>query len=542
VRKSQTKIILSWDDYQESYLKIHRDKICVAVSIPRAIRHLFGNAPVRIKVAGTTEADFKRKRRSLTHEIYQEFDKRQADHAYRADHLRAIVENEGKNFGTSDWELDQVLQRMISLFAKAVIPQKSDYNYFELFDEQKYPDFKGIKFVRPLTDSLPHADLYKLRSNMDTMANWIRGNQMRATDDEIEAARDYLQPNVRSYFEDLIVTAAKSQNITPPTFSQPTKEEFWLSPDIEAFHPRPRKNSQPTMSSVKVEYFEWIEKYYDKNDTKNKLRLAYEEFQKYMGDLPLTKIDGPMVVSFAQAQLEYHPRRSKVVIKNRNWAMNIFCRDFCIPQRHMLSSPFFGAKLTKYGAKGSKWLEYTDQDLDKIFSYDWAEQELLLLRLALATGMRLDEIALLTWERIKQTNRFYFVSLHDEGDEKVSVKNEGSARFVPLHPALQLPSRGVGRLFNYKIDGDGKASMSAGRAVNPILKELIGEKRKSFHSFRSTFIIKLTQVGTPENINKQITGHGTGDTNTDVYGGISVDDRFEWVRKIQLFWLNPEAH
>ena len=85
-------------------------------------------------------------------------------------------------------------------------------------------------------------------------------------------------------------------------------------------------------------------------------------------------------------------------------------------------------------------MEYTDQDLDKIFSYDWAEQELLLLRLALATGMRLDEIALLTWERIKQTNRFYFVSLHDEGDEKVSVKNEGSARLVPLHPALQLPT------------------------------------------------------------------------------------------------------
>ena len=109
MRKSQTKIILSWDDYQESYLKIHRDKICVAVSIPRPIRHLFGNAPVRIKVAGTTEADFKRKRRSLTHEIYQEFDKRQADHTYRADHMSALFEKEMKNFEISDWELDKVL-------------------------------------------------------------------------------------------------------------------------------------------------------------------------------------------------------------------------------------------------------------------------------------------------------------------------------------------------------------------------------------------------------------------------------------------------
>ena len=103
--------------------------------------------------------------------------------------MSALFESEMKNFEISDWELDKVLQRMISLFAKAVIPQKSDYNYFALSDGQKYPDFKGIEFVRPLTGSLPYADLSELRSNMDTMANWIKGNQMRATDDEIEAVR-----------------------------------------------------------------------------------------------------------------------------------------------------------------------------------------------------------------------------------------------------------------------------------------------------------------------------------------------------------------
>ena len=69
--------------------------------------------------------------------------------------------------------------------------------------------------------------------------------------------------------------------------------------------------------------------------------LAYEEFQKYMGDLPLAKIDGPMVVSFAQAQLENHPRRSKVVIKNRNWAMNIFCRDFLYTSKTYAHKSFF---------------------------------------------------------------------------------------------------------------------------------------------------------------------------------------------------------
>ena len=79
-----------------------------------------------------------------------------------------------------------------------------------------------------------------------------------------------------------------------------------------------------------------------------------------MGDLTLAKLDRPMAVSFPQAQLDHHPTRSKVVIKKRNWAMNVFCRDFCIPQRLMILTPFYGAKLSKYGSKGSKWLEYTD--------------------------------------------------------------------------------------------------------------------------------------------------------------------------------------
>ena len=161
----------------------------------------------------------------------------------------------------------------------------------------------------------------------------------------------------------------------------------------------------------------------------------------------------------------------------------------------------------------------------------------MLLQLALATGMRLGEIALLTWERVKSTNKCSFISLLDEGDEIVTVKNQGSKRRIPLHPDLKLPAKGNGRIFDYAIDGYGKATTTAGRAVNPKLKELIAHDRKTFHSFRSSFIIKLSKVETPPNINKMITGHGVGDVNTDVYGGVSVEDRFEWIRKIDLPWL-----
>ena len=134
-------------------------------------------------------------------------------------------------------------------------------------------------------------------------------------------------------------------------------------------------------------------------------------------------------------------------------------------------------------------------------------------------------------ERVKFTNTCSFISLLDEGDEIVTAKNQGSNGRIPIHSDLKLPPKGNGRIFDYSIDGCGKATTAAGRAVNPRLKELIAFDRKTFHSFRSSFIIKLTKMGTPTNINKMITGHGVGDVNTDVYCGVSVEGRFEWIRE-----------
>ena len=534
---------LTRDDYSDSYSKVIRGKYCVVVSIPRKLRHLFGNAPTRQKVAGPTEADFHRRRRSLTHQIYQEFDERQLlAEKKRKVFLTQMDEEWGSFESEEEDKRNQVLQKMIAIFPE-VMPKDSTYNYFTPIDDNKYPALKNTRLIKSLTESVPFSELKKLKDQMDFMANLVWNNSGRYKTFEKEAAQSYLKPDVRSYFEDLLIDAAKKQNCKIPNFPNPNLSEFWLAEDEveQDISQRPRQNEELRMSSVMNEYFEWIDKYFDTKDTTNKLKLGFREFISYMGDLHLNELDAAMAVGFAEAQCEQNVNRSKATIKNRNWAMNTFCQEFCIPKRYMAFNPFYGVSLKRYGTKGGKWLEYTDADLDKIFSYSWKSQELLLLQLALATGMRLGEIALLTWERVKSVNKCSYVSLLDEDDESVTTKNLGSKRRIPLHPNLKLPPRGNGRIFDYAIDGYGKATTSAGRAVNPKLKELIAHDRKTFHSFRSSFIIKLTKVGTPTNINKMITGHGVGDVNTDVYGGISVEDRFEWIQKLELPWLNNDA-
>ena len=220
--------------------------------------------------------------------------------------------------------------------------------------------------------------------------------------------------------------------------------------------------------------------------------------------------------------------------------MSHFCKHFGIGRRLVSSNPFQGAGIGIYGLNGKHWLEYSDEDLDKIFEYSWEAQEKLLLELALSTGMRLNEIASLTWERIMSTNRYDYVTLKDRFDlPNQTVKNEGSKRDIPLHPSFRRPEKATGRIFDYAIDSYGYATTSAGRAVNSTLRELIPNPQKSFHSFRSTFIIKLTETGCDTFTNRAIAGHGGRNANESVYNAVKNDTRFEAIEKLRLEpWLN----
>jgi len=210
---------LTWDDYPESYFKIIRGKYCVVVAIPRKIRKLFGNSPLRQKVAGSTEADFHRRRRSLTHKIYQEFDERQANAAKDREKFKNLLKTEHLNFEISiESGNGEVLQNMISIFDKAVLPRGSSYSFFAQIDENNYSHFRGNSHVKPLTEIIPYQELLQLKTQMDAIAHMVWSDQKRFTDIEIRTAQSYLQPSVRSYFEDLLVEAAKKQKFSIPSF------------------------------------------------------------------------------------------------------------------------------------------------------------------------------------------------------------------------------------------------------------------------------------------------------------------------------------
>ena len=84
------------------------------------------------------------------------------------------------------------------------------------------------------------------------MARMVKNASERFTVFEVSAAKDYLEPSVRSYFEDLLVDAAKQQKCEIPNFPEPTLSDFWFEEDAESqdYQVRPRKHEELKMSAV----------------------------------------------------------------------------------------------------------------------------------------------------------------------------------------------------------------------------------------------------------------------------------------------------
>lgn len=54
---------------------------------------------------------------------------------------------------------------------------------------------------------------------------------------------------------------------------------------------------------------------------------------------------------------------------------------------------------------------------------------------------------------------------------------------------------GTGRIFDYRIDENGKAQGAASKAVMPYIRRITRERRKVAHSLRSTFKQMLENAG-----------------------------------------------
>ncbi len=145
------------------------------------------------------------------------------------------------------------------------------------------------------------------------------------------------------------------------------------------------------------------------------------------------------------------------------------------------------------------------------------------------TGARLNEVAQIALDDIKQKDGIWYFHMNDEGDNK-KLKTPAARRLVPIHKALldlgileeieRLRSAGQTRFLHEltydKKNGYGK---KLGHYFNQVLLPALGIKRKElvFHSLRHTANTCLYQAGVPEPIVHTIIGHERSGTSQQVY-------------------------
>ena len=211
----------------------------------------------------------------------------------------------------------------------------------------------------------------------------------------------------------------------------------------------------------------------------------------------------------------------------------------------LTSNPLSGLPLSHYGKKKRSFEALTVDQLHKLFSLEMDPKDRLCLELLITTGCRLDEIALLTWEQIKTDKKnIRYIDLATDA----LVKNKNSERLVPIPDIINLPERSTGRLFDYTIDGNGKASRTAGKVllskyVHKIRYE--NDDKKTVHSLRHNFVGFLDNLNPPisENLKDWITGHSsTGVLNESerkrTYGSDpDLSLKYEAVNRIKHPWV-----
>lgn len=177
-------------------------------------------------------------------------------------------------------------------------------------------------------------------------------------------------------------------------------------------------------------------------------------------------------------------------------------------------NPWRGHGVGKKSKRGeaAKRGQWTDAALVKVLSgyYTSRYTDTLhdLVRLALVTGARLDELCSLKLSDVHERADGWWITIR-EG------KTEAALRDIPVHDSaahvLKRRCKGArGFIFERLIPGgpDKKRSWNVSKAFGHYARKLnLGEERQVFHALRNSFIEAMEAAEVPESTTKLIVGH-----------------------------------
>jgi integrase len=208
-------------------------------------------------------------------------------------------------------------------------------------------------------------------------------------------------------------------------------------------------------------------------------------------------------------------------------------------------NPWLRQGIAKKSKRGQAALrkQWTDAALVKLLSGQYTAQYTAtlhdLIRLALVTGARIDELCALETRDAHRRENGWWITIR-EG------KTQAAVREVPIHDSAahvieRRRKSADGFLFGGLVPGgpDKKRSWNVSKAFGHYTKKLdLGEQRQVFHALRNTFTEAMEAAGVPESTTDLIIGHTRASLT---YGHYSKGDRVDLRSAIGKLKYSPEV-
>jgi integrase len=568
--------VLSGLKYGISFsLHLRKGKYYISVKAPSDIEHFYADKRCRRSTGTSDKALANQKASLILQRVHLDFDKKRLELDPFVEALRPYLEQSGINVNC--WYIDGFIEHEF-------------YGEDTLLWQVTGGDYEG--FQRPNLDlgdmklpSLPSDHpIHKLKQEAESQSTKTVEVKKKAEDSvKLSGWQIYFEQYVANTYLKLSELITKLGYAVPKQALQYLSSEEMdelthlkqpLQTDYKHFlellkEPKFKKthlakamkdnlNDMPTEPRIKVDdvalmvtkFSDLIGDYLQSKTESKKERSqrikACERVIEFCGDLPLqdyTKLHAYDLAG-AMHSLDYsNSQINKKITYGRGLLKFAEKNRDSNGKQYLSANVWTSLELEDYGYKGRPYVPFSHDELNKLFALEIAPQERKLLSILISTGMRLDEASLLTWDRIRNNNGILCFALIND-DNNVKLKNRGSHRYIPV-PDVLKPIIGSGsdsRLFDYRIDQDGKAQAKASDAVMPYIRKVTNNDRKVAHSLRGNFKDLIRDLEIPKEHNDFITGHAQGDIAGKYGQGPAISKRLEIINRIEHPWLNPEAH
>lgn len=222
-----------------------------------------------------------------------------------------------------------------------------------------------------------------------------------------------------------------------------------------------------------------------------------------------------------------------VTVNNRLRKLTAFM-TWCKANGYVSDNPLAGMKVMTGSAKEAR-LSFERHDLVTLLNHDALRKEARkhpwrywLPLLGRATGARLEELCQLRVDDVIEQQDIPCLRI-DDSREGQNLKNSNSRRILPLHPSLieqgllqyaeSVKTAGADQLFPELEAVRGKRGHAPSKWFGRYKTKLgITDPRKTFHSFRHTFIDDLRDAGVQDSLIKRMVGHEDSSVTFGIYG------------------------